>query len=89
MVKIEKKISSTSSTLSSSGSRSGSKTRSVAALPLTPEKPSVLNLSVAGPDQIRSADQPQSPMSIFSIFSKSSRKNSSTAVDKIKEEEVH
>lgn len=80
--------SSTGSSCSSSNSR-GQKTRSLQSLPLTPEKPSVLNLSAANPDRSSTSDQPQSPISIFSIFTKSSRKNSSTNVDKIKEEDVH
>jgi hypothetical protein len=48
-----------------------------------PDKPNSLQLG----DRAVAAqgDTPQTPMSIFSIFSKTGRKNSQTAIDKIKE----
>lgn len=78
-ISISRDLSSSNKVNDNSQSSRAQKARSLQ----SPDKPTQLTLSDRAPGYLE--DQPQSPLSIFSIFSKGSRKNSSTAIDKIYE----
>ncbi|CAG5078046.1 Oidioi.mRNA.OKI2018_I69.PAR.g8880.t2.cds [Oikopleura dioica] len=75
---------STAISAAADNSQANSRAQKARSLQLTsPDKPN--SLMIGDRSLAAQGDNPQSPMSIFSIFSKNGRKNSQTAIDKIKE----